>query len=301
MTDTEKKAFNIRTDEFKICTDGEKCNSRSNFTECLVTDEDQSKASNNFDSLSSPKICKNYVDKCFVQVIKEDTVIRGCLDDYAVENKISSNFLDEVKNKRAYRVCSENLCNDDHVKPLHCITCNSTDPICTAKRHTIINDGSKYEKRCYPLEVIPSGCFHFDNGSFVERGCVSHLEEKQRAECEPDSDECKKCFWNGCNTKTGFLKCISNEAQVSKLCSAYEDQCFTLTKDDTVYRGCLNDIYINLKNGFDIRQEQRNRDNFEECGYDNCNNKQIESESCIVCKSEKGDDSEFCKYLWKNE
>ncbi|XP_055308419.1 uncharacterized protein LOC129572481 [Sitodiplosis mosellana] len=278
-------------DSCKTCTDPN-CNSRANFSQCLVTDEDQSSAWNNFQSLSSPKMCEKYDEKCFIQVIKEDTVIRGCVDTYAAQNDLPSNFLNAVENKRTYEICSGPLCNNKEVEPMYCMTCNSTDENCIEdpRRMYLI-------KRCRPLEVDHSGCYHFDNGSYVERGCIANLDEKQRAECESNSDECKKCLRNECNSKKQFLKCIwsinEDVSRPSKQCRNYNDECFILVKNATVKRGCLSDWIDSPVPGIDILSDRRNSDIYERCSLVNCNKREIEPEYCLVCSS---DDKIHCKY-----
>lgn len=271
------------------------CNSRSNFSECLVTDEDQSRAWNKYESLSSPKVCKNYIDECFIQVIEEDTVIRGCLSDYAAQNDLPLNFLNQVENNKTYEICSGSLCNDKEVKPLYCLSCNSTDKRCAEPFDLYLR------KRCQPLEINPAGCYHFEDGinnTYYERGCITHLDGKRRADCESDSDTCKKCFGNECNSKKKFMRCVwsinDNTVQLpNKLCQRYEDSCVIFARNGAVRRGCYSELVEEI--GFDYN-DRGNRDIFEGCQNENCNNRKIESEYCMVCSSEMANDNNKCRY-----
>lgn len=280
-------------DSCKSCFD-QNCNSRANFSQCLVTDADQSKAWNNFESRSSPKMCKNYNEQCFVQVIKEDTVIRGCVDTYAAEHDLSVNFLNEIENNRTYQICSGHLCNNKEVTPMYCMNCNSTDETCIDDPYSLY-----LRKRCRPLEVHHSGCYHFDNGSYVERGCIANLDDKQRTDCESDSDKCKKCIGTECNTKKNFLKCLwslnDNIIRLPKLCRRYNDECYILAKNGMVRRGCFSDLIDTPIHGVDIMIDRQNRDIYERCITAECNSREVETEYCTVCSSDT-DNKNQCKY-----
>lgn len=275
------------------------CNKKMQYLQCLVTDEDQSKAWNNFESLSSPGACKKYDDECFIQVIGKDTVIRGCVGDYAAQNDLPLNFLSSVENKRIYQICSGHLCNDELVNPMYCLACNSiNDQKCADDPMAHMY----FRKRCHPLEVHHSGCYHFTNGSYVERGCISDLNDEWRVECESDSENCKKCVGLECNYKNEFLKCLSgfddsNSKHESKLCRRYNDECFIHAGavDGKVRRGCLSDLIDSPVSGIDIISDCRNLKICERCTWPNCNKRELEKEHCIVCSSED-EDNNYCKY-----
>lgn len=273
------------------------CNRKTNFMQCLVTNEDQSSAWSNFESISSPKMCSKYDDKCFVQVIKEDTVIRGCVEDYAAQNDLSSNFLTKIENKRTYQVCSGSLCNDKEVSPLYCLRCNSTaDPKCVDNPR----EHMYFHKRCHPLEVENSGCYHYVDGDHVERGCITDLNITRRNDCESDSEKCKMCNGDECNSKKNFLKCLSSKnddvTPESKLCRRYIDACFIHASDEKVTRGCVSDLVISPVYGIDILSDCRNPLICEKCLVENCNKRKIENEHCIVCSSKTDKINNICEY-----
>lgn len=282
-----KKKCLANDDTCKICTDRE-CNSRSNFSECFVTNEGQRKELANLKSSSSPQICTKYDDKCFTLVLAGVLVVRGCL--YDLQKNIPPNFL-SAQSDKSFAVCSGRLCNDKVVEPSYCITCDSSNQKCIDDPYSM-----RLRKQCKLLEINPSGCYHFDNGTFIERGCILHLDEKRRSDCESDSDTCKKCVGNECNTKKKFLNCLSdvknNGTHHQKVCRRYEDSCYILAKNDAIRRGCSSDLIDSPEFGFDFYSDGSNRDIFQKCKTENCNSRQIESENCMVCSSE---DENQCK------
>lgn len=294
--DEEKAKCTSNDKTCKSCF-GMACNRRANFTECFTTDEDQSKAWNNFHSISSPQMCTNYDGKCFVQVIKEDTVIRGCVEDYAAQNDLSSNFLANVENKRTYEVCTGSLCNNKEVSPLFCLRCNSTeDPKCANDPRSSMY----FHKRCHPLEIESAGCYHYADGDYVERGCISDLNNTRRIECRADSKKCKMCVGDECNHKKHFLKCLSsktdNVSPESKLCRRYDDVCFIHAANEKVTRGCSSDLVLSPIFGIDIIKDSRNPLIYEKCFVENCNDREIEREHCIVCSSKTNKINNKCEY-----
>lgn len=100
----------MKNDETCKTCFGNACNQKSNFLKCFQSNKNPRNLYGNI----LPKMCTKYDDKCFVQVIKGNITIRGCVEDFAIQNDLPSNFLSNVENKHSYRICSEPQCNDDN-------------------------------------------------------------------------------------------------------------------------------------------------------------------------------------------
>lgn len=282
----EKPKCLTNDDDCKSCYENH-CNRRIRFPQCYDTFSFQNHT--NLEINASPKTCTIYEDVCFVQVNKE-TVIRGCVIDYAAKNDLSSDFLVESgASNRTYRECSTALCNDDKIEPVFCLKCDyRTDKNCRDPLR--MTDPSNFRTKC-PLELTKSGCYHFIKGElFTERGCLSELEEGQHMKCISDDDDCKMCHGDECNDKKEFLRCIEDEPSDStrseKLCKRYNDECFIHASNEEVRRGCLSHFEANTN----ITTECGNSDLdiCEKCSESLCNSREIEHEHCIVCSSIEG-------------
>lgn len=289
---SEKETCITNDESCKTCFEGDGCNRQPNFSKCFVTDQPLTNALPPyvFDTKSSPKVCRKYNDTCFTQVIENDTVIRGCVDEYAAQNDLSSNFLSEsgVSN-RTYQVCSTPLCNDKKLTALFCLACNSTDD------QKCVTEPGMFEMKC-PLELNSSGCYHFDNRSYVERGCIVDLNEDQRANCESDSENCKQCTTDKCNNKIKFMACYWNNSTQTidnlKMCKRYDDQCYIHAFKGAVRRGCLND---DPDPSVDILSDCKNEPEIcELCSESYCNSRYLPEEYCYSCNSSVK--SMNCKY-----
>lgn len=289
---SEKETCMSNGETCKTCFEGDLCNRQSNFSKCFVTDQPITNALPPyvFDTKSTPKICTKYNDTCFIQVLENDTVIRGCVDEYAAQNDLSSNFLSENgASNRTYQLCSTPLCNENQLNALFCLACSSTDDKNCASEPSI------YQKKCQ-LEINSSGCYHFDNGSYVERGCIVDLTEDHRTNCESNSENCKQCTKDECNNKIKFMTCIWNNLTQTndnpKICKGYDDQCYIHALRGLVRRGCLNDDRDSYAN---ILSDCKNEPEIcELCSESNCNSRVLPEEHCYSCNSRVGNID--CKY-----
>lgn len=277
MKDEKLKAKCLANDETCKTCFGLGCNHKANFAQCLVTKKDQIFPWNLYETIS-PQICSKYNDNCFIQVIGGDTVIRGCVEEFAAQSDLSPDFFTNVENHQTYRVCSEPLCNNEDLRAKSCISCNST-----ADRRCVF-DSIYLQKNCFPLELDHSGCYHYVDGDYVEKGCITHLKGSRRVECESEGEErCKKCDGFVCNGKSRFMACIQsdkddvNVPRPSEPCRRYDDQCFIRVSNGVVRRGCLSDLIDSPVSGIDSDFIKKGTV-FEKCQFENCNDREIEQE-----------------------
>ncbi|XP_055307068.1 uncharacterized protein LOC129571321 [Sitodiplosis mosellana] len=278
LKEIEKEKCMANDETCKTCF-GASCNRKKNFSQCYVTDEPYTPLPLPYYTKASPKFCAKYNDQCFIQVLENDTVIRGCVEEYAAEHDLSQKFLSENVPDNKYQLCSEPLCNEK-LDPIYCYSCDSSNLSCTKIR-------SDFQKQC-PLEAKSSGCYHSIKGDYAERGCISELEGDTRTECQSDSEHCKKCIGNYCNNAKGFSRCLwSNQTDyigVSRLCSKYNDLCITHASD-SIRRGCLHDWIEEQPNGIDIKADCENPNICEKCSGQDCNKRFIGREYCLACSS----------------
>lgn len=272
----------------KTCHD-DRCNHKQYFPECFVTNGEIEIQNEQVGDGKKRKICADYNDVCFVSSPSQTTVIRDCLKGYAKRNDLSEKILSEKFKPSNYVICDTPLCNNHELKPTVCISCNShTDDNC-------FNTTSAERKDC-PLELSPSGCYHFQ-GNVVHRGCMADLDDATRKLCESDSETCKRCVGDECNSKTLFQKClIANDMDSthSETCKRYTDECYIAVFNDSIRRGCTSDLIESPFQAMELISICTNNELCETCsGTNDCNDRQLKIEHCLVCTSE-GDI--YCKY-----
>lgn len=281
LKDKSKQNCLDQSNTCKTCS-GENCNTMTTFQSCYFnnTEVEPTLPTSNG---SQMKVCKKYDDKCFT-LITEDKgiVIKDCLHEYAEKEKLPIDFLNKFK-ESSYHVCSSPLCNDQEIRPTHCIACDS------AVDKTCILSFLAERIKC-PLEINPSGCYHNYDGKYTRRGCIAYLDKEKRESCESDSDTCKKCMGNECNWRAYLRKCMAvnmkliNEDE-SKICKRYEDECFIHVANEIVRRGCTSDFIESPVEGIDFESDCRNDTICEKCDESLCNDKQINNERCVECNS----------------
>lgn len=247
----------------------------SSSTASLASNDDQNKGTT---------VCKKFDDKCFTLITEKDVIVKECLFDYAEERNISVDFLKKYK-KSSYDTCSTPLCNNLEIRPMHCIACDSTkDKNC--------NTMPLAKAIKCPLEINFSGCYHRTDGQNTQRGCIAELNEEMKLNCKSDSDECKKCVGNECNSRLFFQKCItenskSDDPKISKLCKRYSDECFIHVDNSSVVRkGCKSDVLESPEKEIDLEADCRNATKCEICSSKNdCNSRTVWNELCIDCRS----------------
>lgn len=282
LTKSEQQECSANTSTCKTCL-GEKCNRRNDFPECYTTDLSQT---NVFKVPTGSKICTKYEDICFAQLQENKQIIRGCIHEHTAENNLPVDFLlTSAADERTYKLCSTRLCNV--FTPINCHVCNSEDDKnCDAPMEDSIQE-------C-PADLMSSTCYHFDDGEYIERGCIANAGAK-REECESDSKNCKKCFGEKCNNKIKFLECVSSDTSgkqksTSKQCQKYDDECIIHVSKNVVRRGCLTDFTTSPVEGVNIVSDCRHSEVCEKCSESNCNNRKLKPESCLVCSSKDDPD-----------
>ncbi|XP_055308420.1 uncharacterized protein LOC129572482 [Sitodiplosis mosellana] len=284
LEESDKQKCLANDDSCKSCFETEGCNRQQSFSKCYAIDQSIEVPLHVFDRKMWPKICAKYNDTCFTLLLQNYTVIRGCVDEYAAENGLPPNFLVEnEENYREYEVCSTPLCNYKPLTASFCLACNSDDDSeCREKARS---------SRICPLQTNPSGCYHFDNGSYVERGCITELKGDQRKNCESNSETCKTCTGYDCNKKMGFISCVTQDTTQnvninSTLCRRYGNRCYIHVVRENVRRGCLDDIVGEPDTQLDIVSDCRNnQDICQSCTGNLCNSRPVSEEYCFSCHS----------------
>lgn len=130
---------------------GNDCNAKVSFQNCHICSSDKDVSCIRSPGAST-KLCKNYVDKCYVHV-KNDMVQRGCLLDGNSAIRL------DCENDDLCEKCSDKMnCNNKIVDGEFCITCNTeTDPNCRSNLNVTMHTQCK-------LAVKPLGCYRYDDG-----------------------------------------------------------------------------------------------------------------------------------------
>lgn len=132
---------------------------------------------------------------------------------------------------------------------------------------------------------------------------MADLEEPIKGLCQENSksDECRTCIESNCNKKQKFARCLHCDSALdplcaispqassfSKVCNAYEDQCYTIISKYNVTRGCLSEQKADFEN--DECKIPRKCDICSETDGFGCNDRAIAMETCVQCDTKKGDD-----------
>lgn len=147
-------------------------------------------------------------------------------------------------------------------------------------------------------------------------GCTGNLPEQQKEKCEKSSDQCKICKGDKCNSKPLFERCIDCNSKrdtgcadgsgelYSKICTDYDDQCYTHIGSFGVSRGCLNEQKHDFQN--QCRNYKRKcficdtHKGLLDKGFV-CNNQTIEMEYCAHCDSKNDENCRDSAELYTNK
>lgn len=116
------------------------------------------------------------------------------------------------------------------------------------------------------------------------------MDEASKIQCISNDDNCKSCDESGCNYKNDFAKCLLNsngvsaisENQPSKICSSYDDICFTHVSNGIVHRGCFEEYKKQNRLGQTFLQDNANNELFKTCTTPYCNDIQLSVEQNSV-------------------
>lgn len=136
-------------------------------------------------------------------------------------------------------------------------------------------------------------------GEHVSRGCIITLDEASKIQCILNDDNCKSCSESGCNYKNDFAKCLLNdnsvsaisENQPSKICSSYDDICFTHVSNGIVRRGCFEEYKKQKNLGEKFLKNNANNALFKTCTTPYCNDDQFNIEQILEAKNEITDET----------
>lgn len=178
-------------------------------------------------------------------------------------------------------------CNNHRIPVEKCFYCDSsTDSSCPFH--------PTFEVTCL-ASMKPSGCYHsIEKGTGrVQRGCLGALPDPSTCQ---NSDECKQCFGKKCNNQMKFARCMVCDSKEDptcaddvtlkheKMCGEYENHCFTMVRNDSITRGCFNDVDEQTR--IECEKDPRRCeicDPFDRGNH--CNSKNITVDTCVVCDS----------------
>lgn len=147
-------------------------------------------------------------------------------------------------------------------------------------------------------------------------GCTGNLPEEEKQKCGKNSDECKICRGDKCNSKPLFERCVNCDSKRhagcadstselrTKICTDYDDQCFTRIGNFGVRRGCLNEQKYDFQN--QCRNYKRkcftcNAHNDSQDKDFVCNNQTIKMEYCAQCDSKNDENCRDNAELYTNK
>lgn len=161
LSDDEKKRYNQKTDEFKICTES-KCNKQRFLERCLVCNSTENPDCATTSNSSYSKVCDSYRNMCFTRILPR-SVIRGCFNDIKEAAQIQCSY-----DKERCKICRTNDgigCNNIAIDTDTCIECDSTeDEGCRLKpketdQRICAHVKSPKRKGCY-LSIVSKIFFH---------------------------------------------------------------------------------------------------------------------------------------------
>lgn len=102
------------------------------------------------------------------------------------------------------------------------------------------------------------------------RDCISSIGGPSRKECLANSDFCKTCDKRVCNRKMNFPKCYTGEWS-SKICTNYNDVCFTHYIGEYVIKGCFQEYVQENKLSNTFKEDNAKNPLFTTCSTPMCN------------------------------
>lgn len=297
LSGEERKGYRENS-KAKVCF-GFDCNLKPSFQKCYACNSSADGERCIYSPSQTNQItCDDYLGSCYTH-IENGVVNRGCIGDTSIPSA------DDCTDPTTCQVCSNgDGCNNEVFKSEKCFSCHSdVDPQCRTNPLYAAN-------RLCPVSTTQMGCYHIENSTTVVRGCVNQLSQHEFEDCVKNPEQCKICQLSNCNLRETFQKCFVCSSLVSsncmanhgnietKVCTSYDDECFSYAKGSSVRRGCLKE----MKNEFIV--ECRNTpEKCETCSRPNnsniCNNRDLSGDTCIECDSNHDlnclDDKELIK------
>lgn len=228
--------------------------------------------------------CISSFGQCYTAII-DGIVHRGCIGDDLFPDQPS------IGNpKYETHVCNNDpYCNKEKITDT-CIVCTGASSECA--KPTLAS-----EKSC-SLDGQGVGCYlrKTNNGDY-ERGCVKHLIDLERNECDrPGSDYCQRCVGRNCNKKSEFYQqcyfcnganaktCFDTvDKRMTTTCLSYSNRCLVgVDAEGYAHRQCSSTVEKDLArfpNGYEL------------CDENLCNTQIFPKEwtKCFRCTSENDD------------
>lgn len=135
----------------KTCI-GNDCNIKNNYQKCRVCSSNDTVSCIRSPGSVPTKICKSYLDECFVHVAN-DVIVRGCLSD--AKEQVATDCLD---NDICEKCSSGENCNNKIVDGEFCFTCDSENDT-NCKENVDISMRTQCK-----LGVEKLGCYLFYDG-----------------------------------------------------------------------------------------------------------------------------------------
>lgn len=236
------------------------------------------------------KTCKSKGGFCYMHISDEGVFRRGCVDagDRFVQKP------EDCSNSEKCTVCSDKAnCNDKVMKEEKCVVSKYD-----VDKPTLPSDKPSIICR---LALEQLGCYHLEQKSQVEKGCMSSLNKQKRDECKRNNN-CEICTSTNCNSKVvRHRDCIQcddatkancadpSEAKNVTDCSRFSNSCVVGIDDKGfTHRLCGSN---------ETHNKDRFKNGFEQCNTnDTCNINIFPQDrlKCFQCKSPK-----FILNKWK--
>lgn len=236
--------------ELRKCL-GDKCNWRPFIPRCFTCQSNHwnRKCLSDLANIK-PTMCDEMDDRCFVAVIENNVLERGCLA------KASRKVQQRCQSVDGCEVCDGPMeCNSREVKREQCY-------VAEFKGNAVIILTADQSKLC-AASLSPLGCYHMElAGRVVKKGCVSDI--RKELHLLTDDFLVSQCKGNNCNSQSRQvqeepkqvqgLKCHKCDSRFSddcmdepakaKTCTSLSNECYTAfySSTRTLMRGCIGDI-----------------------------------------------------------
>ncbi|XP_053688294.1 uncharacterized protein LOC128737643 [Sabethes cyaneus] len=279
QTADQAKCTNVADLTCTICT-GTGCNTGA-WLKCHKCEGTACYAERSDDS--AVQFCAKYSegDECYSKT-EIDRVTRGCKSDL-------TNFLTECFAFKYCEACEGEACNKlsgDVLKNLRkCLQCDSSDAKCV--------DSTATAAEC---DVREDRCYTKVQGTVLQRGCVSKLNEVELNLCnKADDTTCVTCSADTCNNQpwlkchqckeTAVASCAQEQTAAAPFCPNWKlnNQCYERLESSKVARGCETDLGASV-------EACKDNEKCRTCSKDGCNKEAAttldSTERCVQCSGD---------------